>query len=51
MAAFLGSPHWDWPGPLTRAGISDFWTFEAASLLIAALFGCFVGQERRRATA
>lgn len=51
LAAFLGAPPWGWPGYLARAGVSDFWTVEAVSLLIPALFGCFVGQERRRAAA
>lgn len=51
MAAFLATPPWGWPAWLAAAGISGLWVVEALSLLGPALFGCFVGQERRRAPA
>ena len=45
--AFLTTPPWGWPGYLTQAGISGFWAVEATSMLIPALIGCIVGQERQ----
>ena len=47
-AAFLSTPPWGWPRYLREAGISDLWTVELGCLWTPALFGCFVGQERRR---
>ena len=45
--AFLSTPPWGWPGYLALAGISGFWAVEATSMLIPALIGCIVGQERQ----
>ena len=44
--AFLATPPWSWPTFLALAGISGYWTVEAISMLIPALIGCVVGQER-----
>ena len=37
---------WDWPAFLAAAGISGFWVVEAISMLVPAMIGCLVGQER-----
>lgn len=38
-----------WPGYLAAAGISAFWSLEAISMCIPAMFGCYVGQEHEEA--
>lgn len=50
-ASFAATPPWGWPSWLAASGIGAAWTVEAVSLLIPALFGCLVGQERRHAPA
>ncbi len=35
-----------WPDYLAAAGISGFWVVEAISMLVPAMIGCIVGQER-----
>lgn len=42
----LTLPPWGWPAFLSAAGISGFWVVEAFSMLIPAMIGCIVGQER-----
>jgi len=43
---FFAALPWGWPGYLFQKGISGFWIFEAASMFMPALVGCYVGQER-----
>lgn len=43
---FLSAGPWGWPGFLASAGISGFWIVEAISMLVPAMIGCIVGQER-----
>lgn len=42
----LSLPPWEWPTFLIAAGISGFWVVEAISMLVPAMIGCLVGQER-----
>ena len=44
--AFLATPPWSWPAFLALAGISGYWIVEAVSMLVPAMIGCIVGQER-----
>lgn len=46
LSAFLMTPPWNWPMYLSENGISLFWVVEAGSMLIPAVFGCYVGHER-----
>ena len=50
-ADFLLTGPLGWPGWLGARGISGFWIFEAVSMFVPALFGCYVGQERVEAAA
>lgn len=43
---FLGAGPLGWPEFLSAAGISRYWTVEAISMLVPAMIGCLVGQER-----
>lgn len=46
VLAFLMTPPWQWPALLGAAGISGFWVFEATSMFVPAVMGCYFGQER-----
>lgn len=46
LRSFLTTPPWQWPDYLDARGISGFWIFEAVSMFVPALIGCYVGQER-----
>lgn len=46
LGAFLATPPWAWARYLSDAGISGLWVVELTSMLIPALLGCLVGQER-----
>ncbi len=43
---FLATGPPGWPAWLDARGISGFWKFEAVSMFVPALLGCYFGQER-----
>jgi len=46
LTAFATTPPWGWPGYLEGRGISGLWVYEAVSMFVPALLGCYAGQER-----